>query len=64
MAGNQSLVIITMFKDLDECDNLFVLLWLFGYGGCVLKPKLHCDYIALVCCLDVILSINCHALFC
>jgi len=53
-----------MFKDLDECDNLFVLLWLFGYGGCVLKPKLHCDYIALVCCLDVILSINCHALFC
>jgi len=31
-----------LMKILDECDAMFGLVWLFGFGVCVLKPRLDC----------------------
>jgi len=31
-------------KILDECDAMFGLLWLFGFGVCVFKPRMDCDH--------------------
>ena len=33
-----------LMKNLDECDAMFGLVWLFGFGVCVFKPRMHCDH--------------------
>jgi len=33
-----------LMKILDECDAMFGLVWLFGFGVCVFKPRMDGDH--------------------
>ena len=33
-----------LMKILDECDAMFGLVWLFGFGVCEFKPRMNCDH--------------------
>jgi len=33
-----------LMKILDECEAMFGLVWLFGFGVCVFKPRMDCDH--------------------
>ena len=39
-----------LMKILDECDAMFGLLWWFGFGVCVFKPRMDCDHKVFVLC--------------
>jgi len=33
-----------LIKILDECDAMFGLVWLFGFGVCVFQPRMNGDH--------------------